>query len=162
MSSKLCGAEQRAPPIFGRAAITLGIGPHSSLMMICSWTFSHQTKPVDHCPLTILSVGEPLCLQAFPHTIPSYTAWWQRQCSVGKLVQPEQAEVKLKLTPLRHPTIASLCCCISTSSSSSSVLALLQYRHLANTTEKNSSDSSESKCTSCHQQGHAGSKTLLQ
>ena len=24
------GVEQRAPPIFGRAAITLGIGPHSS------------------------------------------------------------------------------------------------------------------------------------
>jgi len=24
------GFEQRAPPIFGRAAITLGIGPHSS------------------------------------------------------------------------------------------------------------------------------------
>ena len=29
-SAKLCGVEQRAPPIFGRAAITLGIGPHSS------------------------------------------------------------------------------------------------------------------------------------
>jgi len=27
-SAKLCGVEQRAPPIFGRAAITLGIGPH--------------------------------------------------------------------------------------------------------------------------------------
>ena len=26
--SKLCGIEQRAPPIFDRAAITLGIGPH--------------------------------------------------------------------------------------------------------------------------------------
>ena len=25
-----CGVEQRAPPIFGRAAITLGIGPRSS------------------------------------------------------------------------------------------------------------------------------------
>jgi len=23
-----CGVQQRAPPIFGRAAITLGIGPH--------------------------------------------------------------------------------------------------------------------------------------
>ena len=30
-SAKLCGVEQRAPPIFGRAAVTLGIGPHSSL-----------------------------------------------------------------------------------------------------------------------------------
>jgi len=27
-SAKLCGVEQRAPPIFGRAAITLGIGTH--------------------------------------------------------------------------------------------------------------------------------------
>ena len=27
----LCGVEQRPPPIFGRAAITLGIGPYSSL-----------------------------------------------------------------------------------------------------------------------------------
>jgi len=26
--STLCGVEQRAPPIFGRPAITLGIGPH--------------------------------------------------------------------------------------------------------------------------------------
>ena len=29
-SAKLCGIEQRAPPIFGRATIRLGIGPHSS------------------------------------------------------------------------------------------------------------------------------------
>ena len=29
-SAKLCGAEHSAPPIFGRATITLGIGPHSS------------------------------------------------------------------------------------------------------------------------------------
>ena len=27
-SAKLCGVEQRVPPTFGRAAITLGIGPH--------------------------------------------------------------------------------------------------------------------------------------
>ena len=31
--SQLCGVEQRAPPIFGRAAITLGIGPHSSFIL---------------------------------------------------------------------------------------------------------------------------------
>ena len=29
-AAKLCSVEQRAPPIFGRAAITLCIGPHSS------------------------------------------------------------------------------------------------------------------------------------
>jgi len=32
-SAKLCGIEQRVPPIFGRAAITLGIGPHFYLMI---------------------------------------------------------------------------------------------------------------------------------
>ena len=26
--SQTCGVEQRAPPVFGRAAITLGTGPH--------------------------------------------------------------------------------------------------------------------------------------
>jgi len=31
-SAKLCGVEQKAPPIFDRAAITLGIGPHSSIV----------------------------------------------------------------------------------------------------------------------------------
>jgi len=30
-SAKLCGVEQTATPIFGRVAIPLGIGPHSSL-----------------------------------------------------------------------------------------------------------------------------------
>ena len=29
-SANLCGVEQRTPPIFGRATITLGIGPHFS------------------------------------------------------------------------------------------------------------------------------------
>jgi len=29
-AAKLCGVEQMAPPILGRAAITLGIGPHCS------------------------------------------------------------------------------------------------------------------------------------
>jgi len=33
-SAKLCGVEQRAPPIFGRAAIALGIGPHSSCRFV--------------------------------------------------------------------------------------------------------------------------------
>jgi len=29
-----CGVEQRAPPVFGRAAITLDNGPHSSLLLL--------------------------------------------------------------------------------------------------------------------------------
>jgi len=32
--SQLCGVEQRASPIFGRVTITLGIGPHSSFILI--------------------------------------------------------------------------------------------------------------------------------
>jgi len=32
--TRLCSVEQRAPPICGRAAITLGIGPHSSYSSI--------------------------------------------------------------------------------------------------------------------------------
>jgi len=31
-SAKLCGVEKRVPPIFSRAAITLGVGPHSSVI----------------------------------------------------------------------------------------------------------------------------------
>jgi len=32
--AKLCSVEQRAPPVFGRAAVTLSIGPHSGLIDI--------------------------------------------------------------------------------------------------------------------------------
>jgi len=35
-SAKLCSIEQRAPPIFGRATITLGIDPHSSFFWLIS------------------------------------------------------------------------------------------------------------------------------
>ena len=33
-SAKLCGVEQRVPPMFGRATIRLGIGPHSSFVYV--------------------------------------------------------------------------------------------------------------------------------
>jgi len=39
-SAKLCGIEQRAPSIFCRAAITLGIGPHSSFSIFFTTTGS--------------------------------------------------------------------------------------------------------------------------
>ena len=39
-SAKFCGVEHRAPPIFGRATITLGIGPHSSYTL-CLKQSSH-------------------------------------------------------------------------------------------------------------------------
>ena len=47
----LCGIEQRAPPIFDRAAITLGIGPHSSFFLhldyneICPVLLCDGTRP---------------------------------------------------------------------------------------------------------------------
>jgi len=37
---KFSDVEQRAPPMFGRAAITLGIGPHSSIsLFFCDFNF---------------------------------------------------------------------------------------------------------------------------
>jgi len=52
-SAKLCGVEQRAPPIFGRAAITLGIGPNSkfcyiSLIVLLSGTVRVIRVTVQH------------------------------------------------------------------------------------------------------------------
>jgi len=41
---KLCGVEQRAPPMFGRATITLGIGPHSSISVL----FTCRRRQVDY------------------------------------------------------------------------------------------------------------------
>ena len=38
-SAKLCGVDQRAPPIFGRVAIMSGIGPHSSWRFFASCVF---------------------------------------------------------------------------------------------------------------------------
>ena len=35
--SQICGIEQRAPSMFGRATIRLGIGPHSRLFMFYSF-----------------------------------------------------------------------------------------------------------------------------
>jgi len=37
---KPCGVEQRAPPIFGRATVTLGIGPHVESAILRGWVIS--------------------------------------------------------------------------------------------------------------------------
>jgi len=42
MSAKRCGVEQRAPPIFGRSAITLGIGPHYSFVVTAHYFFTRD------------------------------------------------------------------------------------------------------------------------
>jgi len=41
-AAKLCGVEQRAPPMFGRAAITLGIGLHSSGVILSYFFRAHN------------------------------------------------------------------------------------------------------------------------
>jgi len=43
--SQLCGTEQRAPPIFDRAAITLGTGPYSSYSYILSVSVVTKQHP---------------------------------------------------------------------------------------------------------------------
>ena len=43
--AKLCGVRYRAPPIFGRATITLGIGPHSS----CNCNYSRINYLASMC-----------------------------------------------------------------------------------------------------------------
>ena len=59
-SAKLCGVEQRVPPIFGRAAITLGIGPHSSFKIV-----SQKLKCLD---LTVLCcVVFVICAESYTH-----------------------------------------------------------------------------------------------
>ena len=63
--AKLCGVEQRAPPIFGMAAITLGIGPHSSFVI--HWIISFLTDRTQATKLglldlslsTLLSINRP-------------------------------------------------------------------------------------------------------
>jgi len=43
-SAKLCGVGQRAPAIFGRAAITFGIGPHSSYYYFYMYAMNQHAK----------------------------------------------------------------------------------------------------------------------
>jgi len=38
VKAKLCGVEQMALPMFGRATITLGIGPHFLVQIMLSFT----------------------------------------------------------------------------------------------------------------------------
>jgi len=61
--AKLCGVEHRAPPIFGRATITLGIGPHSSfikIFIICCRCTLRRLLSWQHCTATkVLKTTSP-------------------------------------------------------------------------------------------------------
>jgi len=53
--SQTCGVDQRAPPIFGKAVITLGIGPHSSFHFISIVITRCHTSVVCVCLFVCLS-----------------------------------------------------------------------------------------------------------
>jgi len=57
-SAKLCGVEQKAPPRFGRVAITLGIGPHSNCFTWSSLYAFHIELAIAYymCDLTTLAL----------------------------------------------------------------------------------------------------------
>jgi len=62
--SKLCSVEQKAPPIFGTAAIMLGIGPHFSLQQ-CETRLKlplQCKQPVGLCCINSCAFV-PICLQ---------------------------------------------------------------------------------------------------
>jgi len=79
-SARLCGVEQRAPPIFDRAAITLGSGPHSSWVLKCNYDYSYNLKKIhiysasqySHCKRCI-SYGNSVCLFVRPSVCLSVT-----------------------------------------------------------------------------------------
>ena len=52
--AKLWGVERRAPPVFGKATIRLGIGPHSSVYFL----FQYQVRVVDHRNLNYDNVAD--------------------------------------------------------------------------------------------------------
>jgi len=53
-----CSVEQRAPPIFSRAAIPLGIGPHSSFIIFVLRLTISSGKWSINCFQTVGVVGE--------------------------------------------------------------------------------------------------------
>jgi len=78
VSAKLCGVEQRAPHIFGRAAVTLGIGPHSS----------YKEQFVNNNPTALPEVKET----------------WHGRMNHG-YVRPYRASVKLFELGVRTPRV---------------------------------------------------------
>jgi len=55
-SAKLFSVEQRAPPIFSRAAITLGIGPHFSFKLWSVLVYVCAVRTIDHCCAKVCDV----------------------------------------------------------------------------------------------------------
>ena len=53
-----CGVEQKAPPIFGRATITLGIGPHSNYYYyLFIYLFIYASQPHNTHNTNTLQIG---------------------------------------------------------------------------------------------------------
>jgi len=78
-SVKLCGVQQRAPPIFGRAAITLGIG-HILVLFVLLTSFSlskFSCKPKKYYPS---AQGGPCSLAPMRQFLPALHLTWLRHC----------------------------------------------------------------------------------
>jgi len=77
-SAKLCGVEQRAPPMFGRATITLGIGPHSSLNIISKYLLQRCQRRKSRCP----TWWSPFRIQVAP-SVQGRKVWLTPTAGVG-------------------------------------------------------------------------------
>jgi len=69
-----CGDEERAPPIFGRAAVTLGIGPPSSITLFCYLASSELlTRSLPRLPSYF---PDCLVLDLFSMKLSRVQHWW--------------------------------------------------------------------------------------
>jgi len=83
-SAKLCGVEHKAPPTLGRAAITLGIGAHSSCLCCLLWYITINSWLIE------LSFGSVVFAQMTADCL--YTLQWFA-CSPLKIALPILASV---------------------------------------------------------------------
>ena len=86
-SAKLCNVEQRAPPIFGRATITLGIGAHSS----CVYFVLYISFDWWICAFVVLGLVFPYWAKRL--------AWgtslkWPILCQVGRKTTTQSISLK--------------------------------------------------------------------
>jgi len=62
-SAKVCGVEHRSPLTFGKAAITLGIGPHSSIVLVLLGWNDRQCYSCPFAGMTLLDVYRYLIIR---------------------------------------------------------------------------------------------------
>ena len=93
-SAKLCGVEQRTPPIFGRVAVMLGIIPHPSFGYKMHWSTRFCMKNLIKFPQVLLSDPRDERTPPFwPSPVPTRTCVWYAyvillyvECTLCKLI----------------------------------------------------------------------------